>query len=216
MAMIEQLFDRLDDWRHLPNYQLERRADIFFSLYLAEALEKKFGEDINHILVPEFPVRYGSVYEDSVSNQSFKVDYLVLNREGSQAYFVELKTDADSKGKKQQDHMEDAANKGLRELLAGLLPVFEATHAKDKYRHLFLLLEKLGLIETMATRPPFKVICGEIPIRIVYLQPETEDEDSIGFSEFASVVESHEDEVSKRFARSLRTWTSRAGLEGVL
>ena len=33
-----QLFDRLDEWRDFPNYQLERRADIFFSLYLVEAL----------------------------------------------------------------------------------------------------------------------------------------------------------------------------------
>jgi hypothetical protein len=24
------LFDRLDAWRHVPAYQLERRADIFF------------------------------------------------------------------------------------------------------------------------------------------------------------------------------------------
>ena len=29
------LFERLENWRHLPNYQLERRTDIFFSLYLS-------------------------------------------------------------------------------------------------------------------------------------------------------------------------------------
>ncbi len=45
MDIVDSLFDRLDAWRHLPNYQLERRADIFFSLYLAEALEEKYGTD---------------------------------------------------------------------------------------------------------------------------------------------------------------------------
>lgn len=162
MYPVEELFDRLDDWRHLPNYQLERRADIFFSLYLTEALERKYGEEMNPVIVPEFPVRYGSVYENSISNQSFKVDYLVLNRDCSQAYFVELKTDAASKGEKQQANMQVAVEKDLSVLLHGLLPIYDATHAKEKYRHLFLLLEKLGLIETEASHPPFKVACGEI------------------------------------------------------
>ena len=46
-SKINQLFNNLDTWRHLPNYQLERRADIFFSLYLAEVLQaqKDLGLD---------------------------------------------------------------------------------------------------------------------------------------------------------------------------
>jgi len=31
---INELFDLLDDWRNLPSYQLERRADIFFAIHL--------------------------------------------------------------------------------------------------------------------------------------------------------------------------------------
>lgn len=38
MKQIDTLFDRMDAWRHFPNYQLERRADIFFALYLPEGL----------------------------------------------------------------------------------------------------------------------------------------------------------------------------------
>ena len=37
---ITAIFDRMDSWRHLPGYQLERRADLLFSLYLPEALGK--------------------------------------------------------------------------------------------------------------------------------------------------------------------------------
>jgi hypothetical protein len=43
MDPITDLFDRLDAWRHFPNYQLERRADIFFALYLPEVLESTLG-----------------------------------------------------------------------------------------------------------------------------------------------------------------------------
>jgi hypothetical protein len=40
---IQQLFENLDSWRHLPAYQLERRADVFFSVYLHPMLAERFG-----------------------------------------------------------------------------------------------------------------------------------------------------------------------------
>ena len=36
---IDRIFDLLDGWRHLPAYQLERRADIFFGLFLPDVLD---------------------------------------------------------------------------------------------------------------------------------------------------------------------------------
>ena len=38
--IISKIFDTLDDWRQLPAYQLERRADIFFGIYLEEILNE--------------------------------------------------------------------------------------------------------------------------------------------------------------------------------
>ena len=38
MDRLEALFRNLDRWRHLPNYELERRADIFFSIYLVDLI----------------------------------------------------------------------------------------------------------------------------------------------------------------------------------
>ncbi|MHC4526174.1 MAG: hypothetical protein ACYSU8_11685 [Planctomycetota bacterium] len=43
MDLITTLFERMDGWRHLPNYQLERWADLLFSLYLPAAVEAKLG-----------------------------------------------------------------------------------------------------------------------------------------------------------------------------
>lgn len=78
MDHVDSLFNRLDDWRHLPSYQLERRADIFFSLYLAQALEDRYAVAMNPLLVPEFPVRIGTVWDgDPTINKSFKIDNCV-------------------------------------------------------------------------------------------------------------------------------------------
>ena len=55
--MIERALGLLDTWRHLPAYQLERRADIFFALFLPDVLEEKFGVPISPVLIPEFPVK---------------------------------------------------------------------------------------------------------------------------------------------------------------
>jgi len=74
MNQIDTLFDRMDAWRHFPNYQLERRADIFFSLYLPEVLEAKLGFPVRPELAPEFPVRIGTIYPNIPINKSYKID----------------------------------------------------------------------------------------------------------------------------------------------
>ena len=76
MKQIDVLFDRMDAWRHFPSYQLERRADLFFSLYLPEVLEAKLGFSVADLLVPEFPARIGTIYPENPSNQSYKIDYV--------------------------------------------------------------------------------------------------------------------------------------------
>jgi hypothetical protein len=68
MDRINQLFDHLDNWRHLPNYQLERRADIFFSLYLKDVLEARLGFAIRDPLIPGFPVHLKTIGENCSSD----------------------------------------------------------------------------------------------------------------------------------------------------
>jgi hypothetical protein len=85
MNRIEQLFDLLDHWRHLPAYQLERRADILFALYLPEFLSERLGIPIRAEMIPEFPVRLGTIYPETVdNNSSCKIDYLAFSVDGSQ------------------------------------------------------------------------------------------------------------------------------------
>lgn len=79
MNKIETIFQRMDDWRHLPDYRLERRADLFFSLYLPAVLEAGLGYPVLAQMLPEFPVRIGTIYPDVPTHKSYKVDYLALS-----------------------------------------------------------------------------------------------------------------------------------------
>ena len=76
---ISEIFDNFDDWRHLPSYQLERRSDAFFSIYLGMILKETYAEEIQGI-IPEFPVRIGTIYPKKSTNRSFKIDYHTAGR----------------------------------------------------------------------------------------------------------------------------------------
>jgi hypothetical protein len=222
MNQTTQLFDRMDSWRHLPNYQLERRADLFFSLYLPEVLEEKLGFAIMPELIPEFPARIGTIYPSIGSNQSFKIDYLALSADASEAVFVELKTDGGSRREKQDKYLVAAQEVGLSALIDGLLAIFQATRAKRKYFHLLDTLARMGLLNiptnmhdvisrdslrgiTAASRG-VKVTCAVQRCHIVYVQPNGEGPDIISFDDFRAVVGKHRDAVSARFAQSLKEW----------
>ena len=75
------MFANLDAWRHLPSYQLERRADVFFSLYLHEVLEAELGVELEPTLIPEFPIKRDLVLAVDPSGLSVKVDYALVARE---------------------------------------------------------------------------------------------------------------------------------------
>lgn len=100
MTHINVIFDNLDVWRNLPAYQLERRADIFFSIYLPEILSHKFGVKIEGV-IPEFPILVGTIHPDIDINQSFKIDYLAKANDSKTIILVELKTDEGSRRDKQ-------------------------------------------------------------------------------------------------------------------
>jgi len=222
MKQIDALFDRMDAWRHFPNYQLERRADLFFSLYLPEVLEAKLGFVVRSELAPEFPVRIGTIYPNIRTDKSYKIDYVALSVAADRVVFVELKTEGLSRRPEQDKYLQAAREVGLPRLLEGLTDIFRATKSKRKYFHLLEQLERMGLLripvsmKEIVARPALQGIneaSKQIEVMataseplIVYVQPNGAGPDVVSFQEFAGIVRRHDDPVSRRFAQSLCEW----------
>ncbi len=219
---VTALFDRLDRWRHLPAYQLERRADLFFSLYVSEVVGLHLECSLAPRLIPEFPLRKDH------NNQSDKADYLLLAEDRSRAVLVELKTDMGSRNPAQDAYLQAAKQRGLRQHLYRILDIVGAAspEARGKYFHLLSALSELELLRLPAELSDriyadrshgltkllaqIEVLAPDAPLDVVYVQPRADGEKrTIGFDEFANIVVTHPDEMSQRFAQSLRDWARR-------
>ena len=207
-SLIDALFDYLDHWRQFPAYQLERRSDILFSLYLKDLLSA--NAHVKPITVlPEFPLHIGTLYK-SDSNQSFRVDFLIPC-EDNVTYLVELKTDLKSQGDEQKGHMKQAKLLGLPKLLHGLRAILQATKASGKYQNYLIELEKLGWINSL-TSEDFQVTSPKQDLRLLYILPSDNDitrDDEIEYLFFEDVIKvlrTKQDDLSKRFSESLEKW----------
>lgn len=224
----------LDRWRHLPAYRLEPRADPFFALYLREVVATHVGEELHEVIIPELPLRRGSLWGEGTEapNTSVKVDYALTARSGSTFYLLELKTDAASRRDEQDTYLERAAAMGLHAIVDGILRIVPASDSKyvQKYMHLLHDLARLGFVEvppavyeyafpdvrrgiTERLRGLRNLVVEPGPrVQVLYVQPNADAaHDSIGFEEFATVVERHGDPLSLAFAESLRGWRATAG-----
>lgn len=218
---LEGVLALLDRWRHLPAYQLERRADVLFALFLPEVLGTYFGISVNPLLIPEFPIKKEG------DNQSKKVDYFAVqaNEPAGQAFLVELKTDMASWREEQDEYLREAVSGGLKKLVLGILDICRATDAWKKYVHLLKLLSCLDLIEYEDAlyrggrdyREALDKIQGGVKCRkrwpsleVVYVQPKLPS-NIIDFDKFAETIEGSGD-VGRTFACYLREWAdNRAG-----
>ena len=138
---LDQLFRTLDVWRHLPDYQLERRADIFFTPYLPGLIASRFGKAIHPVVVPEFPLKKTENF------QSNKVDYVLFAQDQSEVFFVELKTDlAIATTTCRMRIWPRRSAYDFDSVLLNLAQIFRKTNAKEKYLHLLYLLQAAGQI----------------------------------------------------------------------
>ena len=229
MDPIAAVFDRMDAWRHLPKYQLERRSDLFFSLYLPEVLEAKLDFPVDHRVVPEFPVRKATIHAYLRGDDCCNIDYLALSATGSESVFVELKTDQASRRVQQDDYLLKAQQVGLPALLKGICSIFRATTKpyRPKWFALIRHLEEIGLLQipvglndimagqshrgAPAASTEVVITAPTAEPHIVYVQPQVAgdgegDVVAISFREYAEVVARHSDPVSQRFAKSLLEW----------
>ena len=149
---MEVLFDalrQLDQWRHLPAYQLELRVDVFFGLLLSKVIESRFGAPRSK-LIPEFPLHKGEtrISEDHGNNQSVNVDFALFcsEPEAKRIFLVELKTDMHSINKAQLCNMIKAKKAKSERVLSGVIKAASASAAPRKYAQLAWKLFEIGCI----------------------------------------------------------------------
>jgi len=228
---LQTIFHNLDRWRHLPAYQLERRADIFFSVYLKGMLEEFTRTELEELIIPELPIKRDIIWPDRASNQSVKVDYALFSKDRDTVFLVELKTDAASRRDSQDDYLERARRAGLPCILEGIKAIALKTNARQKYYHLLASLAELGLMSLPAdmedylyprARPGLTERLRQVTVEVqdpgptlnvIYIQPQaTDGARCIDFSTFATYVEQFDDPVSREFSAALRRWAEvRAG-----
>lgn len=154
---IEEIFRKLDQWRHLPAYRLEPQLSPYFGLFLPEILRCKLNAKIeeNCVVIPEFPLPLKCLQETrrkfgktgAKTNLSVKVDYAVFSIKHDESYFVELKTDEASYREEQFCYLMEAREQGFSNLVEGLIEIIEKTKQQRKYAHLLLLLADIPLIK---------------------------------------------------------------------
>lgn len=217
---LQDWFARLDCWRHLPAYQLERRVDALFAVYLPGLVEEVTGHAVD-LIIPEFPLK------KSANFQSTKVDFALFAADRQHVYFLELKTDQQSLREAQDFSLEQAVAEGFRPLLAGLVQIACKSKAYQKYYHLLHALAQAGFVELPADvaryvypvpRPGLarqlqaaRITLLDPAVALLYVQPRADGQrDRISFDRMAAYVERFNDELSRTFAAHLRRWQAPA------
>lgn len=223
---VQAVFNRMDKWRNLPAYALERRSDIFFSFFLARLLDTEFGIGADSEVIPEFPLKKDE------NHQSRKVDFFVISEDRQRFFLVELKTDSNSLSEPQLNNLKDATRKSLSTLIADVVSIARNADTDRRHKYLYLLnqLDELNLIRLDARLrmesfdPPFRIreymksaiVVEQIEQcpKAVCLVPKIScearhypDFEWISFDVIAKRIEK-EGSIGKRFAKSLRLWAS--------
>lgn len=207
--IIDKIFDTLDDWRQLPAYQLERRVDIFFGIYMEEILSKKFNEEIS-LVIPEFPIRRGILETDDGNkspNKSVKIDYFALSKNKKTVYFIELKTDNGSTRAEQDDYLQQVKNMEFVKILQGVKDIANVSTSKNKYKYLLDKLQNAGLMQegNLETDLEYKK-------EIVYILPDPKklkkvlNAQVISFEEIIGYLTDKDDSPKMRFLKSIKNW----------
>ena len=225
---METLFNHLDRWRHFAGYPLEPRVDALFGLFLPKVIEDCCGVDEMHPkVIPQFPLK------KTPNNQSDKVDFFALSRDGGRAFLIELKTDMGSHREEQYKYLSKARKRGMTCILSEFKKVAGASNSRRKYFHLIGALSEMGLLrlpkeleEKMLngeTRGSTKLISDikvlpstDPKIEVIFVQPRIahpagqRDFQYIHFDKFADSIQRY-GELGSLLACYLRRWETDPG-----
>src|SRR3989339_744735 len=165
---IYETLNWLNDWKKLPAYKAEPRVDFIVAGTLPEIIKNKYNCNIN-VIIPELPIRIGSIYKDLDIDKSYKVDFY-LYLENGKHLFIEFKTDSGSRRVKQDKYLLASQSVGMKAILDGIIKINSVTNYKTKYSHLIKKLLTAGLI--LESNSNYQPNIVQYEIEILYIQPK--------------------------------------------
>jgi hypothetical protein len=187
---------------------LEPRVDALAALFLPQLLQNKLNAAIRSDIIPEFPLRRGTLWDDSVPgrNKSKKVDFALCSEDRQFVHFVEFKTDQTSRNDEQDEYLSKAVKLPFSQLLDGVVRISKATLPQylPKYQQLMLSIEKWGF-----ALDPLQIHRAD-STKVVrwYLQPQPGDANTIGFADFATFLRTRHDSLAVVLAPYFQRWVT--------
>ena len=202
-------------WKQLPAYKAEPGIDSLVGFYLKEIVSDHLKNDQIIGVIPEFPLRLGTLAikevhkEKKYADLSYKVDFYLLGESGTN-YFVEFKTDSGSRNSKQDEYLQKDIEVKMPQFVDGIHSILGATLAvyKHKYEHLIKKLKKLELTDDN------KIYKGKSEkIEIIYVQPRQDellDATVIGFEKVSEWLKTNHgnSEYELELANALSGWAT--------
>jgi hypothetical protein len=200
----ESIFNDLIEFRKFPNYQLERRIDIFLLQLIPNLLNNHFNDESDwRLVLPEFPV---SLSQD---NDTFdQMDYLFWN--GETLLFIELKTDSRSYKTEQVLRYQNLTKKNWLSMYSFLIRKSKSKknwrkfadqilYIQKKHPELSLIDDKLNLQNEVRTWNGDLKACSVQIIDYLFIGPES--------NEFSQLIHDNKLLTLKKCAEYIRTKT---------
>ena len=145
------MFEYLDRSRHLPGFRLEPHVAPFFGIYMVDILDaSNITKPIRPMVIPEFPLRRGEFARfenDTNQNGAKHEDYVAISNDANVAYFIELKTDAKSISRSENQYLYESQELKFHDFVQGIFKIATASKtSKRKYVHLLHQLSQLQLV----------------------------------------------------------------------
>jgi hypothetical protein len=148
----KKVLETLNLNKEFPKYQLERRIDIYFNIFLPDIIKAVYGLQYEvNLIIPELPIKKEN------SNQSINIDYFCFCENTRTAFLIELKTDSGSCRVDQVSEYIRFRRDRFPDLLDSIMEIRTASKHKNKYDKLLVMLKgKIG---------------SQTPVEILYLAP---------------------------------------------
>ncbi len=202
---IDDVFNKLDEWRHYAGFPLEARAHPYFGLFLVEVFAEHLEVPVKPTIIPEIPY----LMNDS-NSQSPKVDFLALSSDCKCAYLIEVKTDMNYLDQNQGDKLATAAANGINHIMGNIRRAANPTKKSSRMKYQCLLNALDNLEVQTSTETKVIYILPRMPVS----KKETNDVAHVRkfakilyFKEVARVVKRH-GALGERFAQSLCEWAT--------